>query len=113
MGTDFTVLLGGNKLNITNIDGSITQYYYVDDDSTTDTFFNNKIMVKRGNAAPQMVFNFVNRNISEVPFIWPGGKAPLTLRIRLGEPVGTSKFGFTGLGVQAVDILTTVARRNK
>ena len=112
-GKSFAVTNSGKRLEITNYDNSKTYYEYRDDDDDPDTQTDNALFrMEEGDTEGTRLLSFIDPSIGQPVFTHGGGDAPVTIRIRLGDPVGNQKAHESGSGTQAVDILTTVTARN-
>lgn len=114
MGIRAVASQNGDKLDITNSDGSLTSYYYEDTDHTSTTLSDNVLMVKQAAGSdPVRVVRYIDRSSGQPIFANPSNSLSLvTVHLRLGDPVGQNQTRVTGPGTQAVDVLTTAATRN-
>lgn len=112
-GKGFVVTNSGTRLEITNYDDSKTVYEYRDDDNDPDTPLDNALFrMEEGETEGTRLLSHIDSSVGQPVFTHGGGAAPLTIRIRLGDPVDSQKARESGPGTQAVDIVTTVTARN-
>jgi hypothetical protein len=103
----------GDRIEITLPSGVVRSYYYQDDDNTSATVQNNNLYVREGNGTPRRLLSYINRSSGQPIFSRASEKEALMIRLRFGDAANARGFNFTGIGVQAVDILTSVSERNK
>jgi hypothetical protein len=110
MGVTCSVTNGGDRLDITNPDASVTSFYYWDPDSTPGTIANNSLMYKlTANDAAKKLLGNIDRS-SGLPMFSPvlSTVDPVTIQLRLGAYAPLARTKTYGL-----DILTTVGVRNR
>ena len=111
-GRSFTVLNSGTRLEIATYDDTTVVYEYRDADEDPATLLDNAIFREvAGTEQSSRILSHVDSGPGPV-FVHPGGAAPLTIRLRVGDPVDDQRPYVTGPGTQAVDVVTTVTARN-
>ena len=101
----------GEELKVVRMDGPTVTYEYRDKDGNPSTKADS-CLVRKSGMAEQVEISHIDRATSEALFSYAGGRAPLQIRMRLGDSIGDRSDRSTGPGVQAIDIVTSVTCRN-
>ncbi len=108
-GTTVAVVDSGNRVNITNPNGTVTAIYYQDADNNPYTLKNNQLwLLPNANAQPELVLRYVEPKAGIPLFFTKSGTDVLAIQMRIA---GHSSFQ---LGKTfGIDIITTVGVRNQ